>query len=244
MRITILALGSRGDVQPYIHLGKGLKDAGHRVRVATFEAFAPMATAAGLEFLPHPRRRPGLASNRRRRGIPQSQSQSYSSDARATKILRHTGRQSASGPHQPVRLRPDPQPAPGLPLWWRFGRAPGHPLGGGRGHPAGPHPHAPAHGCTIAPLAPAGLQPAHLPPWRADGMAALSQFGQPPAHPNLEFARPAVLGTIRRHLHEKNPLSYTASASTSSRAHPIGVPTFNRPAGGIPKILTGNLHRN
>lgn len=52
MRITILALGSRGDVQPYIHLGKGLKDAGHQVRVATFEAFAPMAATAGLNFSP------------------------------------------------------------------------------------------------------------------------------------------------------------------------------------------------
>ena len=35
-RITILALGSRGDVQPYITLGQGLQAAGHQVRVATF----------------------------------------------------------------------------------------------------------------------------------------------------------------------------------------------------------------
>jgi UDP:flavonoid glycosyltransferase YjiC (YdhE family) len=50
--ITILALGSRGDVQPYITLGQGLQAASHRVRVATFEAFAAMARDAGLDFAP------------------------------------------------------------------------------------------------------------------------------------------------------------------------------------------------
>jgi UDP:flavonoid glycosyltransferase YjiC (YdhE family) len=49
-RITILALGSRGDVQPYITLGQGLQAAGHRVRVATFEAFAAMVRDAGVKF--------------------------------------------------------------------------------------------------------------------------------------------------------------------------------------------------
>lgn len=52
MHITILALGSRGDVQPFVPLGKALQTAGHRVRVATFELFAPMIEAAGLEFFP------------------------------------------------------------------------------------------------------------------------------------------------------------------------------------------------
>ena len=32
MRIAIIAPGSRGDVQPYIALGKGIQDAGHGVR--------------------------------------------------------------------------------------------------------------------------------------------------------------------------------------------------------------------
>jgi sterol 3beta-glucosyltransferase len=50
MRITLLALGSRGDVQPYVTLSQALQGRGHRVRVATFAAFAPMVTAAGLEF--------------------------------------------------------------------------------------------------------------------------------------------------------------------------------------------------
>jgi UDP:flavonoid glycosyltransferase YjiC (YdhE family) len=52
MRITILALGSRGDVQPFVPLGKALQAAGHRVRVATFAAFTAMIRDAGLDFSP------------------------------------------------------------------------------------------------------------------------------------------------------------------------------------------------
>jgi sterol 3beta-glucosyltransferase len=51
-KILILALGSRGDVQPYITLGLALHQAGHRVQVATFNLFSSMVYAAGLEFLP------------------------------------------------------------------------------------------------------------------------------------------------------------------------------------------------
>ena len=50
MHITILALGSRGDVQPIVTLGKALTAPGHRVRVATFDTFRPLITEAGLEF--------------------------------------------------------------------------------------------------------------------------------------------------------------------------------------------------
>lgn len=35
MEIAIIAPGSRGDVQPYVALGKGLRDAGHGVRVVS-----------------------------------------------------------------------------------------------------------------------------------------------------------------------------------------------------------------
>ena len=52
MRITILALGSRGDVQPYVALGAGLKRAGHATRLVTFENFEPMVRAQGLDFHP------------------------------------------------------------------------------------------------------------------------------------------------------------------------------------------------
>jgi len=52
VHITILALGSRGDVQPVVTLGKALTGSGHRVRVATFDTFRPLVTNAGLEFSP------------------------------------------------------------------------------------------------------------------------------------------------------------------------------------------------
>ncbi len=52
MHITILALGSHGDVLPYTILGKGLKAAGHQVRLVTFENFEPLVAAQGLDFYP------------------------------------------------------------------------------------------------------------------------------------------------------------------------------------------------
>jgi len=39
MRIVILAMGSRGDVQPYVALGKGLHAAGHGVRLLASENY-------------------------------------------------------------------------------------------------------------------------------------------------------------------------------------------------------------
>jgi sterol 3beta-glucosyltransferase len=52
MRIAIIALGSQGDVQPYIALGKGLKAAGHDVRLLTHENFEGLVSSHGLEFYP------------------------------------------------------------------------------------------------------------------------------------------------------------------------------------------------
>ena len=52
MHITILALGSRGDVQPYANLGDGLQKAGHRVRLVTFGTFAALAAEYDLDFHP------------------------------------------------------------------------------------------------------------------------------------------------------------------------------------------------
>jgi UDP:flavonoid glycosyltransferase YjiC (YdhE family) len=52
MHITILALGSQGDIRPYATLGKGLKAAGHRVRFITFESFAGLVADHGLDFHP------------------------------------------------------------------------------------------------------------------------------------------------------------------------------------------------
>jgi UDP:flavonoid glycosyltransferase YjiC (YdhE family) len=52
MRIAIIAPGSRGDVEPYIALGKGLKDAGHFVRLVSHYNFADLVNSNGLEFWP------------------------------------------------------------------------------------------------------------------------------------------------------------------------------------------------
>lgn len=50
MHCTILALGSRGDVQPMLALALGLKAHGHAVRVAAPADFAEWITGLGLDF--------------------------------------------------------------------------------------------------------------------------------------------------------------------------------------------------
>ena len=50
MRITILTAGSLGDVQPYVALGVGLREAGHDVRLATHEKFRNFVQEHGLYF--------------------------------------------------------------------------------------------------------------------------------------------------------------------------------------------------
>ncbi len=52
MRLTIVTVGSRGDVQPIVALGVGLRDAGHAVRIAAPLPFAGLVTAHGLDFAP------------------------------------------------------------------------------------------------------------------------------------------------------------------------------------------------
>jgi len=52
MHVTILALGSRGDIQPYAALGNGLRSAGHQVRFITFENFASLVADNDLDFHP------------------------------------------------------------------------------------------------------------------------------------------------------------------------------------------------
>lgn len=52
MRIAIIAPGSRGDVQPYAALGKGLVAAGHSIRLLTHENFENFVRAHELEYWP------------------------------------------------------------------------------------------------------------------------------------------------------------------------------------------------
>ncbi|KAF7298465.1 Glycosyltransferase family 1 protein [Mycena kentingensis (nom. inval.)] len=50
LNIVVMIVGSRGDVQPYVALGKLLVRDGHRVRIATHETFREFVVEAGLEF--------------------------------------------------------------------------------------------------------------------------------------------------------------------------------------------------
>ena len=50
MRIVIVASGSRGDVQPFLALGLGLKEAGHEVKVATAENYKDFVEERGMFF--------------------------------------------------------------------------------------------------------------------------------------------------------------------------------------------------
>lgn len=52
MRIVIVSPGSRGDVEPYVGLGEGLKEAGHSVRLITHQNFESLIKSHGLEFWP------------------------------------------------------------------------------------------------------------------------------------------------------------------------------------------------
>ena len=52
MSITILAVGSQGDVQPYLALAVGLKNEGYKVRFAANSNFAALAANYQIEFFP------------------------------------------------------------------------------------------------------------------------------------------------------------------------------------------------
>jgi UDP:flavonoid glycosyltransferase YjiC (YdhE family) len=51
LSIVVMVVGSRGDVQPFIPIGRRLAER-HRVRIATHPEFRPMVERAGLEFYP------------------------------------------------------------------------------------------------------------------------------------------------------------------------------------------------
>lgn len=52
LQIVVLIVGTRGDVQPFIAIGKRLQDYGHRVRLATHANFKEFVLTSGLEFFP------------------------------------------------------------------------------------------------------------------------------------------------------------------------------------------------
>jgi sterol 3beta-glucosyltransferase len=52
LRVTCLTIGSRGDVQPYIALCKGLLAEGHKPKIATHAEFEPWVRKHGIDFAP------------------------------------------------------------------------------------------------------------------------------------------------------------------------------------------------
>ncbi|GAB4841317.1 hypothetical protein Ancab_022043 [Ancistrocladus abbreviatus] len=52
LQIVMLIVGTRGDVQPFIAIGKKLQDYGHRVRLATHANFKEFVLTSGLDFFP------------------------------------------------------------------------------------------------------------------------------------------------------------------------------------------------
>lgn len=50
MRVLINSFGTHGDIQPFVALGKGLRQAGLRVAVCTSEAYRLMVEAHDLEY--------------------------------------------------------------------------------------------------------------------------------------------------------------------------------------------------
>ena len=52
MKLSIIAIGSQGDVQPCVALGRGLADKGYAVRIVTMETFRDMVLDQELDFIP------------------------------------------------------------------------------------------------------------------------------------------------------------------------------------------------
>ncbi len=52
VKIVILAIGTLGDVQPYLALGVGLKEAGYELTLATHQCFAELVASHRLRFAP------------------------------------------------------------------------------------------------------------------------------------------------------------------------------------------------
>jgi len=52
MRILLLAVGTRGDVDPFLQLGIRLLEDGHRVRLSTHACYRDLVISSGLEYYP------------------------------------------------------------------------------------------------------------------------------------------------------------------------------------------------
>ncbi|HEY1011932.1 MAG TPA: glycosyltransferase, partial [Herpetosiphonaceae bacterium] len=52
MKIVLISYGSRGDVQPYLALARGLRHVGHEARLVAPPTFAALAGEYGVPFFP------------------------------------------------------------------------------------------------------------------------------------------------------------------------------------------------
>lgn len=52
LRIVCCTIGTRGDVEPFVALGRALVDRGHEFAICSTDNFAEFVTEAGLEFIP------------------------------------------------------------------------------------------------------------------------------------------------------------------------------------------------
>ncbi|KAJ6730632.1 STEROL 3-BETA-GLUCOSYLTRANSFERASE UGT80B1 [Salix viminalis] len=52
LKVAMLVVGTRGDVQPFIAIAKRLQEFGHRVRLATHANFRDFVRSAGVDFYP------------------------------------------------------------------------------------------------------------------------------------------------------------------------------------------------
>ena len=52
MKITLITTGSRGDIQPYIPLARGFRNAGYDITIATHEPYRDFVTRKGVQFAP------------------------------------------------------------------------------------------------------------------------------------------------------------------------------------------------
>ncbi|MEN8171947.1 MAG: glycosyltransferase [Chloroflexota bacterium] len=64
MKITFLALGSRGDIQPYAALGRALTEAGHEVSFISTENYKNLIEERGINFYPIPGNAEHLVKNK------------------------------------------------------------------------------------------------------------------------------------------------------------------------------------
>ncbi len=83
MKIIILTLGSRGDVQPFIALGIGLKKAGYQVKIASQTTFESDIRSRGLDF--------ALMSGNPKEGIESAQGQAMLKTKNPISFVRRLG---------------------------------------------------------------------------------------------------------------------------------------------------------